>query len=113
MRTRESKRHSLRPNLDPLNKDLIREIKHLQSAVKEITQRYIIKTQSTMGNLLTVLERPRGNKKGIRLPKKEMMRKMLAEVHSLKIKEKKGRPKDLVRISEVIRNLTRLIPPQP
>ena len=95
------------------NEELIREIKYLRSMTKDVAGRYSLRINASLVNITRVLESPDRKRKAVKKPADKTVREMLACVRSLKVKPKKGRAKDLVRIESIAKKLDDLLPSQP
>jgi hypothetical protein len=95
------------------NKELIREVKYLRSIAKDVADRYSLRVQACLINIIRILESSDANIRTMKRPNDKTAREMLCCVRSLKVKPKKGRPKDLSRIDAVTKKLDGLMPAQP
>ena len=93
--------------------ELIREIKYLRSVAKDVVDRYSLKINAHLADLVRILESPNRKRYTSRKPKDKVMREMLSCARSLNVKPKKGRAKDLARIEKIANDLADLMPSQP
>ena len=95
------------------NEELVREIKYLRSISKDVIDRYSLRVQGCLVNMVRILETSPTNRQKVRKPIDKKMREMISSIRSIKIKAKKGRAKDLVRIEALAKKLDGLMPSQP
>ena len=95
------------------NGELIREIKYLRSVVKDVVGRYSLRVHACLVGIVRILESPNRKIQQVRKPNDKTMREMLSCIRSLKVKPKKGRAKDIVRIETIIKKMDKLMPSQP
>ena len=93
--------------------ELVREIKYLRSITKDVVDRYSLNVYAGLANLERILEPQNRKKHTIKKPTDKMIRQMLSCVRSLRVKPKKGRAKDLMRIEAIAKELDNFIPSQP
>jgi hypothetical protein len=95
------------------NGELVREIKYLKSITKDAVDRYSLKVYACLVNIVRILESPNRKRQMVKKPNDKTIREMLSCIRSLRVKPKKGRAKDLVRIEAVAKKLDGLMPSQP
>jgi len=93
--------------------ELVREIEYLRSITKDVVDRYSLRVYSCLMDIMRILKSPNRKTQTVKKPNDKTMRVMLSCARSLKVKPKKGRAKDLVRIETIARKLDDLMPSQP
>ena len=96
-----------------ITKELVREIKYLRSVAKDVIDRYSLKINASLAEIVRILESSDSKRLAVRKPNDNTMREMLSCVRSLKVKPKKGRAKDLARIEIIVKKLDDFLPSQP
>jgi len=92
---------------DELTQQLIQGLTGLQSAHKQIMDKYALNTKAQLAELMDYLM-GKGSDKPLALSKGRL-REMLEELTDLKLKPEKGRGKDLYRISKLLDELEEII----
>jgi len=95
------------------NKELVRELKYLRSTARDVLVRHSIKINARLADMARILDSRSGNMNKARKPNDKVMGQMLSCIHSLRVKPKKGRAKDLLRIESIVKKLDDLMPSQP
>ena len=95
------------------NGELVREIKYLRSTAKDVIDRYSLRVYACLVNIVRILESSNRKRYMVKKPSDKTIREMLSCARSLKVKPKKGRAKDLVRIETIAKKLDDLMPSQP
>jgi hypothetical protein len=85
----------------------------LRGALNEVQEQYGVRTHGLLVQMLQNLDPPPDAKERPVLPSKKAAELMVQKMAALKIKPKKGRGKDLVRIQDLVEALWILFPPQP
>ena len=92
---------------EDLTQQLIQGLTGLQSAHKQILDRYMLNTKAQLAELVDSLM----GKGGAKLPtlSKGKIKEMIEELNDLKLKPEKGRGKDLYRISKLLDEMHEII----
>jgi hypothetical protein len=85
----------------------------LRGSLNEVQEQYGVRTHGLLVQMLQILEPPPDAKEQPCLPSKKGTELMVQKMGALKIKPKRGRGKDLVRIQDLVEALWILFPPQP
>ena len=85
----------------------------LRASLNEMQEHYGVRTHGLLVQMLRILEPPPATKEKPLLPSRKAAELMVQKMAALKIKPKKGRGKDLVRIQDLVEALWILFPPQP
>jgi hypothetical protein len=85
----------------------------LRGSLSDVQEQYGVRTHGLLVQMLQILEPPSDAKHRPVLPSKKAAELMVQKMGTLKIKPKKGRGKDLVRIQDLVEALWILFPPQP
>jgi hypothetical protein len=89
------------------------EVQALRASLDEMVEQLRIKLGGQLAQLEGVVEGTAvAGSKPVK-PDLKAAATMLKEIRSLKIKPKKGRTKDLVRLADLVEDLLDLLPPQP
>jgi hypothetical protein len=88
------------------------ELRNLRSSVEQTTEQVGLRLGAQISQLLAVLDNePDGGVKPHR-PSAKVAQKMAEQIRGVKLKPRKGRIKDLVRVQELLEKLGDLLPPQ-
>jgi len=93
--------------------ELLVEVKALRTALDESVEQFRIKLGGQIAQLEAVLDGTAVAGARPTKPDAKTAAAMLKQVRALKIKPKKGRTKDLTRLSDLIDDLAGMLPPQP
>ena len=85
----------------------------LRTSLNEVQEHYGVRTHGLLVQMLGILEPPPDSRGKTALPSKKAADLMVQKMGALKIKPKKGRGKDLVRLQDLVEALWVMFPPQP
>ena len=94
-----------------LARQLMTEIEGLQPVLQELVQQYELRITAQLAEILRVLN---GDEAGRlpRFPAAKTSTAMLRALRATDLKPRKGRAKDLVRLQELVAELTEMLPPR-
>ena len=94
------------------SEELVREIEYLRSVARDVADRYSLKVHAQLANIVRILKASNRKGRRVRKPNGKTLCEMLSRICSLKVKPKKGRAKDLVRIEAIAKKLDDFMPAQ-
>jgi hypothetical protein len=93
--------------------ELARELKGLRLLFNEITERYAIRVNGQIVEILRILDGEKVSGERLRMPSDKAYRSMLKKVKLVKVKLKKARVKDIARIGRAVSAISDTMPRQP
>ncbi|GEM_PF-2143730 len=88
---------------------LSRELEGVRSLLREALEQYDMRLNSRLASLQSVMRGEANVDEGRLLPSAKRMTSMLEDIRKLKVKPKKGRAKDLLRLEELVDSLQEVI----
>lgn len=85
----------------------------LRGTLKEVQEHYSVRTNGLLVQMLQIVDPSEGGKDRPALPSRKTIDQMLEMIAALKVKPKKGRGKDLLRLQDLMEALWIQFPPQP
>lgn len=91
-------------------RSVVAEVEALRPVLEEAVQQYELRVTAQLAEILRAL---RGDSAALpHLPSVRTTTAMLRAIHSVELKPARGRPKDLVRLHELVAELTELLTPE-
>ena len=93
-----------------LARQLMAEIEELRPLLQELVQQYELRITAQLAEILRILNGEDGRLP--RFPAAKTSSAMLRALRTTDLKPRKGRAKDLVRLQELVAELTEMLPPR-
>ena len=85
----------------------------LRGTLREIQEQYSVRTNGLLVQMLQIVDPPADSRERPAHPSRAAAERILETIRTLKVKPKKGRGKDLLRVQELLEALWIQFPPQP
>jgi hypothetical protein len=106
--TPEPQQLPIAPENVRLARELAAQLRELRGSAARIVENYASRVDSRLARLERFASRRGRNGRYLNAPPAKVLARMLRELRALKVKEGKGRPKDLARVSRLVDVLEQL-----